>query len=245
MAPARTDRLLVAAAIALAAPAVHAQASLAAASAGTWAGTWFGQTRDGTMEMVIQAEGDTVSGRARSGNSPDGACSSDWAPLKGTAANGRISAEYVVPGRCGRTEVTFTLEPGGDAITGEWRSAWPSFGTFKLVKQAARVPSFAGTWKGIWQAPTVDGRSELVLEAKGHGVTGRVRSWPQPPGCTEDWAQVSGTVVDGKLVARVAARGICGTTDVVYTINAAGTELASTWKNELGISGTSRFTREP
>jgi len=126
---------------------VQAQKSPAASSVGTWAGEWYGQIRQGSMEMVIDATDDKVYGQVRSTNTPE--CPEGWAKFAGVAEDAKVVAEYRAGGRCGKTDITYSIDPTGTVMTGSWKSEWPSQGTFRLSRQpgspADAAPSVSPT----------------------------------------------------------------------------------------------------
>jgi len=84
------------------------------------------------MEFEIEVKGDQVVGRARAAIRGD--CSNQWEPIAGVLRDGKILASYNLGGRCGKVNLTLSLEPDG-TISGTWKSEFPSNGTYSLRKK--------------------------------------------------------------------------------------------------------------
>ena len=126
---------------------VRAQESPADASVGKWVGDWESSRSGGSMEMVVDVKGDKVLGQVRAIGS--GACSVEWEKLAGVAKGNKIFAHYNLGGRCGKVDIIYSIDQAGKIMTGTWSSQWPSYGTFRLIKQP--TPPTAG---GIGVAPS-------------------------------------------------------------------------------------------
>ena len=114
---------------------VRAQESPSAPSVGTWVGDWYGarQGSGGAMEMVVDVKGDKVSGQVRSTGSSG--CSLEWVKLAGVVKDAKVFGDYNLGGRCGKVDITYSIDEGGKVMTGSWSSQYPGYGTFRLTKQ--------------------------------------------------------------------------------------------------------------
>jgi len=128
---------------ALPAPAL-AHKSPAAVAAGRWVGDWYSQTSQNTYEVVVDVKGDRVSGQIRPTNNVAG-CSNEWAQFAGFAKGAEVVVAYRRDGRCGRTELTYTIDPAAQIMTGTWVSEWPAHGTFRLTRQAVPLAAAAAS----------------------------------------------------------------------------------------------------
>jgi hypothetical protein len=138
------NKLLFAVAAALLAIPLHlrAQESPGTPSIGTWIGDWSGARpgSGGAMEMVVDVKGDTVFGQVRSTGSSG--CSLEWVKLAGVVKDTKMFADYNLGGRCGKVDITYSIDQTGKIMTGSWSSQYPGYGTFRLTKQA--TPSATG-----------------------------------------------------------------------------------------------------
>jgi len=103
---------------------------------GSWSGEWYGQTIQGPLEMVIDVKGNQVYGQVRSRNNAAGCSENEWVKFTGAAKGEEVIVAYRLAGQCGRTELTYSIDPTGNVITGTLTSEWPSHGTIRLARQA-------------------------------------------------------------------------------------------------------------
>ncbi len=114
--------------------------SVAASPIGAWSGDW--RTSDGrfsgSMIFEIDVKEGRVTGRAKAENV--GRCSNQWQELTGALKDGKVHASYNLGGSCGKVNLILTVESDAVAMTGTWRSEYPSYGTYALRKAAAARP---------------------------------------------------------------------------------------------------------
>lgn len=138
-------KLLSAIAVVLAAIALHvlAQESPAGLSVGKWAGDWRSiQGGYGSMQMVVDVKGDEIFGQVRATGSRG--CSVEWEKLAGVSKGNTIVAHYNLGGQCGKVDIIYLIDQGGNVMTGSWSSQWPSSGTFRLTKQPSPAAGATG-----------------------------------------------------------------------------------------------------
>ena len=87
------------------------------------------------MEIVVDVVGDRVLGQVRSAGSSG--CSVEWVELTGVVKDAKVFADYNLGGRCGKVEITYSVDPDGKILTGSWSSQFPGHGKFRLTKQPA------------------------------------------------------------------------------------------------------------
>ena len=132
--------LLAASAFSLAQEPGLATPSVAVSTIGAWSGDWRNSDGrfSGSMIFEIDVKGDRVTGRAKAGNV--GRCSDQWQELTGTLKDGKVQASYNLGGPCGKVDLILTVESDATAMTGTWKSEYPSYGTYALRKVTAARP---------------------------------------------------------------------------------------------------------
>jgi hypothetical protein len=100
-----------------------------------------------------------------------------------------------------------------------------------------------GKWVGDWQSRgRPAGSMEMEVDVKGDQVTGQVRSTGSP-GCSVEWAKLTGVKKDEKIFAQYDLGGRCGKVDVIYAIDREGRVMTGTWSSEYPGWGTFRLTK--
>jgi hypothetical protein len=100
-----------------------------------------------------------------------------------------------------------------------------------------------GKWAGEWQSRgRPAGSMEMEVDVKSDQVTGKVRSTGSP-GCSLEWAKLTGVREGQKVVAQYNLGGRCGRVDVIYSIDLEGRVLSGTWSSEYPGYGTFRLTK--
>lgn len=102
----------------------------------------------------------------------------------------------------------------------------------------------AGKWLGQWESRRNNGQMEIEARtADGGDVTGRMRAtFANPINCSTNWEILRGTKKGEKFFARYDLKGVCGKTDIVFSIE--GDVMSGTWAGEYGGNGTFRLTRQ-
>lgn len=102
---------------------------------GKWVGHWESQRNNGQMEMeATTVDGGDISGRVRATFSNPINCSTGWETLTGGKRGETLFARYDLRGRCGKIDLTFSIE-GGNVMTGTWSNEYGGNGTVRLTKQ--------------------------------------------------------------------------------------------------------------
>jgi hypothetical protein len=100
-----------------------------------------------------------------------------------------------------------------------------------------------GKWAGDWQSRgRPAGSMEMEIDVKGDQVTGQVRSTGSP-GCSVEWAKLTGVRKDEKVFAQYNLGGRCGKVDIIYAIDREGRVMTGTWSSEYPGYGTFRLTK--
>jgi hypothetical protein len=101
---------------------------------GTWVGDWSSSRSGGRFEFEITAfDGESMTGRV---NSEAQACTIGWTALSGRLVADEIHGTYTIGRPCSRVQVVFPF-PKGNVIEGTWKSEYPGYGTFRLVRKDA------------------------------------------------------------------------------------------------------------
>ena len=100
-----------------------------------------------------------------------------------------------------------------------------------------------GKWVGDWQSRgRPAGSMEMEVDVKNDQVTGQVRSTGSP-GCSLEWAKLTGVRKGEKVFAQYDLGGRCGKVDVIYSIDREGRVMTGTWSSEYPGWGTFRLTK--
>lgn len=107
---------------------------------GAWSGDWRSSDGrfSGSMIFEIDMKEGRVTGRAKAENV--GRCSNQWQELTGALKDGKVYASYNLGGPCGKVDLILIVESDAAAMTGTWRSEYPSVGTYALRKATAARP---------------------------------------------------------------------------------------------------------
>ena len=121
-------------------------------------------------------------------------------------------------------------------------SARPDAGTPPESPSGPADPSI-GKWAGDWQSRgRPAGSMEMEVDVTGDQVTGQVRSTGSP-GCSLEWAKLTGVRKDEKVFAQYNLGGRCGKVDIMYAIDREGRVMTGTWSSEYPGYGTFRLTK--
>jgi hypothetical protein len=100
-----------------------------------------------------------------------------------------------------------------------------------------------GKWVGVWDsAGRPAGSKEMEVDVKSDEVTGQVRSTGSP-GCSLEWAKLTGVRKGEKIVAQYNLGGRCGKVDIIYAIDRDGRVMTGTWSSEYPGYGAFRLTK--